>query len=322
MALFLAIDGGGTQTECVIADDASVLGHITAPSCKIQVVGEERARAVLQAAIREVCSQAGVNPREITRSCAGMSGTSRGDIRPLITEMMREVVSGDVVVVGDNALAMEAAFGEMPGVIVIAGTGSIAYGRNQKGEQARAGGWGAAVSDEGSGGWIGRRAVAAALRAADQGQGEVQGDAQGNESAFPAAIMRAWGANGPDALSRIANSVPPPDFAALFPPVLEVANARDPLAADVLTRAGVELAQLANIVMQRLWPMREAGRVRVRMAGGVFRHSALVRRIFFSTLLAQRPDAAVNFVIVDPVIGALAIARRATLSRSNTMTRS
>jgi glucosamine kinase len=309
MSLFLAIDGGGTQTECVIADEASVLGHITAPSCKIQVVGEERARAVLQGAIREVCSLAGVNPREISRSCAGMSGISRADIRPLITEMMREVVSGEVQIVGDNAIAMEAAFGEMPGVIVIAGTGSIAYGRNQKGEQVRAGGWGAAISDEGSGGWIGRQAVASALRAADQGQGEVQG----NESALLAAIMRTWGANGPEALSRIANSVPAPDFAALFPAVLEVSNARDQLAADVLTRAGVELAQLARIVMQKLWPVRDEGRVRVRMAGGVFRHSALVRRIFFGALLAQRPDAAVNFVIVDPVIGALAMARRAAL---------
>ena len=60
-------------------------------------------------------------------------------------------------------IALEAAFGSGPGVIVIAGTGSIAYGRNREGQTARAGGWGFAISDEGSGHWIGRTAVAAAI---------------------------------------------------------------------------------------------------------------------------------------------------------------
>jgi glucosamine kinase len=309
MPFFLAIDGGGTQTECLVADEASVLAHLTAPSCKIQVVGEERARTVLQAAIREVCGKAGVNPQQITRSCAGMSGTSRSDIPRLITEMIREVAAGEIQVVGDNAIAMEAAFAELPGVIVIAGTGSIAFGRNRNGEQARAGGWGAAISDEGSGGWIGRQAAANAMRAFDESHGEVRGD----DSGLLAAVMRAWNAATPEEIPRIANSVPAPDFAALFPVVLEAANAHDHVAAAILTRAGEELAQLAAIVMQKLWPGRQTEGVRVRMAGGVFRHSALVRSAFFSTLRGRRADAAVNFVIVDPVSGALAMARRAAL---------
>jgi glucosamine kinase len=304
MLFFLGIDGGGTKTECAVGDEVNLLGRATAPSCKIQAVGDEPARAALHAAIHDACRQAGVEPRQIARVCAGLAGVSRGDIRQRVTEMVRELVPGDVEVVGDNEIAMEAAFGVLPGVIVIAGTGSIAHGRNGAGEQARAGGWGGAVSDEGSGGWIGRAAVAEVMRGASSETGTM------GSSGLLTAIMRAWRVTAREDLARIANAMPPPDFAALFPVVLEAANQQDDAANLVLTRAGAELARLAKTVMDNLWPRPGATRVRVRIAGGVFRNSAQVRRAFFGNLLAQRADAAVNFVIVDPVAGALALARR------------
>ncbi len=116
--------------------------------------------------------------------------------------------------------------------------------------------------------------------------------------------------SGPAELARIANQSPAPDFAALFPVVLSASQARDALASEVLMRAGAELAQLARIVMDRLWPLRAVDRVRVRMAGGVFSSSTLVRRAFLNALLAVRRDAAASFAIVHPVAGALALARR------------
>src|ERR1700730_5382148 len=104
-------------------------------------------------------------------------------------------------VVGDIVITLEAAFGPGPGVIAIAGTGSIVYGRDANGQTARAGGWGFAISDEGSGPWAGRRAIAAILSAHDQGL----------ETALSAMILQAWKLNTIDDLVQQANSTPPPD---------------------------------------------------------------------------------------------------------------
>ena len=119
-------------------------------------------------------------------------------------------------------IALQAAFGDGPGVIVIAGTGSIAYGRNREGQTARAGGWGFAISDEGSGHWIGRTAVAAAIGAWDE---DPELDVPLIEM-----LMKSWNLQTIEQLVPAANSAPPPDFAALFPAVLSLADSGDRIA--------------------------------------------------------------------------------------------
>jgi N-acetylglucosamine kinase-like BadF-type ATPase len=193
---------------------------------------------------------------------------------------------------------MEAAFRDGPGVIAIAGTGSIVYGRNERGESARAGGWGPDISDEGSAEWIGRRAVEATVRAVDTGR----------TTAVTSLIMRVWHVATREDIVRLANGTPRPDFAALYPHLLAAADAGDVLARDLLMRAGAELAALTKIVLRKLWPGRQA--VRVCVAGGVFQSSTLVRQVFSNSLRAERPDVAVSFGNVHPVAGALAMARR------------
>lgn len=301
MAFFLGIDGGGSKTTFAVGDESILLGRATASSCKIQSVGEEAARAALERGIAGACAAAKISSQDLVSACIGVAGVSHADIAGKLRAIVAAITPAAVEVVGDNVIAMEAAFGGGAGVIVAAGTGSIAHGRNALGEQARAGGWGSAVSDEGSGAWIGRQAVAAALRTNDRGQA----------TALLEAVMNAWQAPSPEDIARVANAIPPPDFAALFPLVMKCADARDAVAAETLRRAGVELAQLALIVIERLWPVVADDRVRVCLAGGVFRHSALVRRAFFDRLLGTRRDATVNFSVVDPVAGALERARRA-----------
>jgi N-acetylglucosamine kinase-like BadF-type ATPase len=197
-------------------------------------------------------------------------------------------------------IALEAAFGGGPGVVVIAGTGSIAYGRNSAGQTARAGGWGFAISDEGSGHWIGRSAIAAVLRAYDEGPAE-------GPPLF-AAMMKSWQVDTREQLVLRANSSPPPDFAALLPTVLSAADASDPTARTILTQAGAELAALAKIVIQRLFP--DADTVPVAMSGGVFHNSALVRQVFYNSLRSEYSRATINPTVVDPVRGALELARK------------
>src|SRR5207237_10630491 len=106
----------------------------------------------------------------------------------------------EIHVIGDNTIALQAACGGLPGAVVIAGTGSIAYARNEQGKEARAGGWGPAISDEGSGGWIGRRAVAQVMRVCDRRQ----------RPPLLFSLLQAWQAKSAEDLVRIANETPPP----------------------------------------------------------------------------------------------------------------
>jgi glucosamine kinase len=229
--------------------------------------------------------------------CVGASGAARPEVSEFVRRVVAEVVPAEIMVVGDMVTATHAAFEGGPGVIVIAGTGSIAYGKNVAGRTLRVGGWGFAVSDEGSGQWIGRTAVSAALRARDEGR----------PSELLEAIQKAWKAEGFEEVVRMANGTPPPLFSDLFPVVLQLAKARDEIALQVLNRAGVELAELARIVLARLFSLGES--VPLAMSGGVFRESALVREVFYNSVRVQRPKIALKPEVVEPVDGALALAR-------------
>ena len=298
MAIFLGIDGGGTGTSCLIGDEKSVLGSGIAGASNVLRVGEAAARVALVQAIRQACNAAKIDPAKISRACVGVAGAARPEVAEVVRRIVAETVSGQIEIVGDMVIALHAAFGARPGIMVIAGTGSIAYGRNKAGKVARAGGWGFAVSDEGSGHWIGRTAVSATLRAADQSE---------DASPLLRATMNVWNVEDRDALVMAANVSPPPDFAALFPAVLAAANTGDALAAGVLRLAGSELATLAKIIIERLFS--DANTVPVAMSGGVFANAALVREVFYNELRVQFPQVLVDEKIVDTVQGALDLAR-------------
>jgi glucosamine kinase len=262
-------------------------------------LGEVRVRESLHTAVREACAAAKVAPGRIDCACVGLSGAGRPEVRDAVARMLAEVLSGRVLVVGDVEVAMEAAFGAGPGVITIAGTGSIAYGRDAHGRTARSGGWGLAISDEGSGQWVGRAAVVAALNANDAG----------DHPPLLETILRLWNLTTLDDLVRSANGSPPPDFSSVFPLVLAAADAGDLVAHDVLSHAGRELAGLAGNVIRRLFA--EGGSVPVAVVGGVFRQSAVVREVFYNKVTSEFARATVNTAVVEPARGALAVARKA-----------
>jgi N-acetylglucosamine kinase-like BadF-type ATPase len=301
VAIFLGIDGGGSKTSCAIGDETSLLGTGTSGGSNVVRVGEAQARVAIASVIRQACAAANIVPTHIQRTCVGLAGGARSEVSDLVRRTVAESVSGEIDVVGDMVIVLEAAFGAGPGVIVIAGTGSIAYGRDRKGETVRAGGWGFAISDEGSGQWIGRSAVSAAIRAVDDPEGS-------SSSALLEGLMKSWGLGSREQLIIAANATPAPDFAALMPAVLSAADNGDPLARGVLTEAGAELANLAKTVLRRLFP--EAESIPVAMSGGVFGNSALVRQVFYNSVRAEFRHAAIIANVVEPVHGALALARK------------
>ncbi len=275
MAIFLGIDGGGTKTSCVIGDETSVLGSGTAAGSNVIRLGEAKAREALGAAIRQACAAVKMTPAQIERTCVGLAGAGRPEISNLVRRLLAELVSGEIEVVGDMVIALQAAFGNGAGVMVI-------------------------VFDEGSGHWIGRSAIAAIMRDYDE-TGE-------ENSALLDSVKKAWGLTTREQLVLAANAHPSPDFAALLPAVLLAADSGDALARSILTQAGTELARLAKIVIRRLFP--DGDQVPVAMSGGVFSNCALVRQVFYNSLRSEYPNCSVNLTVIEPVRGALELARK------------
>ena len=310
MAYYLGVDGGGSKTMCAVGDESSLLATVTAGPSNITRVGPTRARQALHVAIRQACAHAKIAPQQVQRACIGVAGAGREEIAGVVRKIVAEMIAGEIDVVGDMQIALAAAFGAGPGVIVVAGTGSIAYGRDGQGRTARAGGWGFAISDEGSAHWIGRSALSALLRTIDRGSDQSK-DARATVETTPLfrEMAAAWELHSLDELVRAANSNF--DFAKLFPAILTAAEAGDALAPPVLAQAGRELAQLAGIVVRRLFPEDNGGLpgLSLAMAGGVFRHSSGVRECFGHEVRKLEPHLELNSQVVEPVAGALQMAR-------------
>jgi N-acetylglucosamine kinase-like BadF-type ATPase len=303
MSLFLGIDAGGTKTECVLADEVRVLARGSAGTVKLMRVGEEVATARLRGMLEKVAVTAGVGLRDVTRTCFGLAGVSSGAVRGWAERVMREMVGGVVEVCGDEEIALDAAFKGGVGILVIAGTGSNAIGRGVSGRLVGAGGWGPVLGDEGSGFWIGLEAIRAGLKARDR---------TGVSSRLLGEIQREWGSGSLGELVAMANrrgglEGEAPDFAELAPVVARCAEDGDALAGSVLERAGMELAELVRVVVQRL----EVAEVEVAYTGSVLECAGAVREAMVKELRTSLPMARAREGAVDPLEGALWRARKA-----------
>lgn len=308
MPYYLGLDGGGSKTTGALGDESRVLATVTTGPSNIVRVGEAQTRESLHQAVRQACAGAGIAPAEITRTCFGGAGVARPEIAETLRRILTEVLPTPITVVSDMEIALEAAFDAAPGVIVNAGTGSFAYGRNAQGQTARVGGLGFAIGDEGSAHWIGREAVRAVLRLADRTAGRTPSF---RHTQLVAALCQAWDVTSLSDLASVANSIPPPNFASLFP---AVAASRDLVAQEVQTAAGAELAQAAAVVIRRLFPVEAEEQIHtvpIAMIGSVFAHAPLVRGVFDSDLHELDRRVQLQPQVIDPVEGALRLARRA-----------
>jgi N-acetylglucosamine kinase-like BadF-type ATPase len=229
--------------------------------------------------------------------CAGVAGVDRPAVsRPLLAWLRRAIPARHHLLATDAAIALHAALGSAPGMIVVSGTGSIAYARNHRGKILRAGGWGASFDDPGSGYDLGRKAIMAALR---------HFDGRGERTVLTARICRALKLT--DITQVVLKNLDPQQVAALFPLVLEAARQGDRVARRLCAQAARDLAQLALALAPRLG---RRGRLPIVCAGGVFRSSSTLRRSFARYLHQRMPAAHVRLLQRGPVEGALAMARK------------
>src|SRR5688572_31330836 len=162
----LGIDAGGTKTVCLLADEhGHVLSESRGGGANLQASGELEVEKVLHAVMEEAMGDRDLQPAAI---CLGIAGVDREADAVAVRGIMRRIgFKARTLVVNDALIALVAGAGEQPGVVVVAGTGSIAYGRDGGGRAARSGGWGYLLGDEGGGFWIGRAALMAVVRAFD-----------------------------------------------------------------------------------------------------------------------------------------------------------
>jgi glucosamine kinase len=317
VAYFLGIDGGGTKTLCAVGDESRTLATATAGPSNVLRVGEAQARESLHQSVRQACAAAGITLQQVAETVVGAAGAARPEVAEIVRRALAEILPSPIRVVADMQIALEAAFNGGPGVVVIAGTGSIAYGRDADGNTARAGGWGFAISDEGSAHWIGRAAAAALVHDMDRTEGDPAARAALLNSRLATALLNAWSVTSLQDFARKAGSVAAHDFAALSPVVF---TCPDDSATQILASAGVELAHLASVVIHRLLlPDTRTGAssagsaassIPVAMVGGVFRHAPLVRQIFYNQVRRSDSRVQVQQEIVEPVEGALHLARK------------
>ena len=235
----------------------------------------------------------------------GMAGASLAEAVHWAQQTIRELMpEATIYVAGDHVIAHRAAFGTSPGVLVISGTGSISFGRNQKGETARAGGWGPNVSDEGSAFWVGREAVTEALHAFDFGK----------SNGLLAAIADCWKV-APEEVIRLANASEP-RFPELAGPVMNAAEHGDASARTITERAEAKRwlgwqARSSNgcgPTGGHLCQWRWQAACFQGDARWCARHSKDAMKI-------EQPQAAVSFAYVRPVLGALEIAAQRGVRR-------
>jgi len=239
-AIVLGIDGGGTNTRAVITTGSKILGRAKGGSIKRLRVGAEAAETNLRALLRDAFDAAGVS--SVHAASAGVASATMPGVSEWITEVFRDFGIQTSEVVGDEVIALDAAFHGGPGILQIAGTGSNCIGRTAQGERESAGGYSSTLGDEGSGYWIGLHAIRQALHAYDREQ----------PSVILQNVALAWGTTSLEELVNFGNDTPGPDFSALAPIVSAAAEQGDEVAIRILHQAAADLADFILLVRHKL----------------------------------------------------------------------
>lgn len=282
-AYVLGVDGGGTKTHAVILDgQGRVAGEgLSGPSNPLRV-GVSSAAASVREAFDRALASAGLRRADVAAARVGLAGVRRDDLRERMRESLLSLGVGTIEVATDGEIALYGATGGEPGVVVIAGTGSICCGINARGRRACAGGWGPLAGDEGSGSWIARRGLQAVARAAD---------GRGAQTSLVGPCLEYFKVAAVEDLSTAiyAPSMTNERIAGFGRHVLEEAERGDELAGRIVEDAGRELGQAAAAVVRQLRMERE--RFQAACVGGVFTAGKTILEPLRETLERTAPRA-------------------------------
>lgn len=294
----LGIDVGGSKTVCLLADEqARIIAEGRDEGANLQGAGELALEKVLHSVMERTLEGTGVVPSAI---CLGIAGVDRASDEAVVRSIMSRIgYKARILVVNDALVALEAGVGDGPGIVIVSGTGSIAYGRNTHGEAARAGGWGYVLGDEGSGYWIGRLALRAVVRHAD-GRGRVT-------SLTPRLLAHYGAQRASELIYRVYHEeLTPRAIAAAAKYVQEARDEGDVVATGILNRAADELITAASAVMTTLDLAKTP--FTFVLSGGMFQAVPWLFDQMQLLLPALAPNATVMRLAVPPALGAVRLA--------------
>lgn len=295
--IVVGVDGGGSRTRAMVADETGK-GLVTVEGGPSAVrPGEVEASAeTIAACVRDAlaaCDMADVMPKVL---CVGVAGVGRDLERDALWQaLLTRELAEDVVVHPDAMVALDDAFGDGAGLLVISGTGSVGYGRGPAGAFARCGGWGPNCGDEGSGAWLGRR-VLSIVTAAHDGREP--------ETTLTGALLTAAEVNEVADLVGWAAAATPAMLATLAPMVMSMAHGGDLRANSLVTLAVEELVLHARTLARQLFGDERAS-VPLALGGGLLSKGTLLRKRMVHRLKTAVPGAQVRDEDVVPVRGAV-----------------
>lgn len=298
----IGVDGGGSKTRAILADErGEQVAEAVGAGSAVRPHEIERSAGVIADVVRDVLEmgeQGDAKPRVL---CVGVAGVGREPEREALSEaLVAQQLADEVVVVPDYAVALEDAFADGPGVLLIAGTGSMAFGRGPTGATSRCGGWGPVFGDEGSGAWIGRRALSVVAAAADGRE---------PETALTGAVLTAAEVSETSDLIRWASGATSGQLATLAPVVMSVADAGDLRANSIVSMAVEELALHVRALARQLF-VDERASVPVALTGGLLRKGSSFRKRLEHRLKTAVPGAHIHGEEIDAARGAVRSALR------------
>jgi glucosamine kinase len=297
----IGVDGGGSRTRVVIADTSGQeVSRAEGDGSAIRPGEAGRSAETIAATIRDAMER---SPLRGLARCAviGVAGAGRDAEREALTDALDDLALADqVVVVPDAMIALEDAFGDRPGVLLIAGTGSIAFGRGPTGTIARCGGWGPVCGDEGGGAWLGRRAL---------GVVTASHDGREPETDLTAPLLHATGVSEIDGVIGWASRATPADLAGLAPVVMEVAATGDLRAGSLIALAVEELGLHVRTLARQLFADERAA-FGLALSGGLLARGTLMRKRLEHRLKSLTPGAQIHIEEINAARGAVKRALR------------
>jgi glucosamine kinase len=292
----IGADVGGTKTAVGVSDGETVLARAEGAGAAVRPGRALASATVIADVVRKAL--AGTDRLRGDVLYVGAAGAGREPEREELRKALRtENLATTVLVSTDIEIALAAAFDQGPGIVVSAGTGSVAVGRDRSNQLKRIGGYGWQMGDEGSGYAIGRAALGAVSRAAD---------GRSPRTALSERVLAATRSDSFDALVRWAAGASPAEVAALAPQVLDVAAHGDILAQGIADYAARELTQLVLCLLPTLDVEPPVG---VAVTGGLLATDGPLRRSVL-TRLKEEPTLLPVDGAVDAVLGALRLAAR------------
>lgn len=300
--LVVGVDGGGTKTHVIVADETGAELSSVTGSASAVVPGEaEHSAEVIERLVREAleaCEMGGETPGAM---CVGVAGVGRdAEFTAFFKAMSAHSLSDELEVLPDAMVALEDAFADESGILLIAGTGSVCYGRGPTGRLARCGGWGPTAGDEGSGAWLGKRALSVVTASSDGRE---------PETALLGALLTHLQMESPEELVPWAAGASPALLAQLATPVMAVATAGDLRANSLCTMAAEELVLHVRTLARQLFTDERAA-VPVAVAGGLMRRGSYLRKLVELRLKSAVPGVVMHHEDVIPARGAVRNALR------------